>query len=181
MKHKAVDRWTEASISQAVVRKHFHRDVLAVPCCNWVGSECDLLVIDKRSLRIIDVEVKISRSDLRADWFKAKWWYSRPWNPKPYKQALRHNRPRQWPEKVWKHYYVMPASIWDDKLLADIHETSGVILVTGNRESPGLRVVRPAKPCREAKPISAADAIDIARLAGLRMWSALSKESHHEN
>lgn len=37
-----------------------------------------------------------------------------------------------------------------------------------------VRLVRHAKPCRDADKISAEQAIDIARLAGLRMWDALA-------
>ena len=58
--------WTERSIGGLVVRQLFQRRVLAVPNCCWTGSECDLLVIAP-CLRIIDVEIKISRADLRAD------------------------------------------------------------------------------------------------------------------
>ena len=38
-----------------------------------------------------------------------------------------------------------------------------------------IRVRRPAKPCRGAEPISPAAAVDIARLASLRMWDAYER------
>jgi hypothetical protein len=74
----------------------------------------------------------------------------------------------------------MPKEIWDAKLLAILPEVSGVILVSpDDRYTGGLWVdiIRAAKPCRDAKPISPADAIDIARLTSLRLWTALTKES----
>lgn len=168
-KPSAPGAWTAAAITRAVIRSQvFNRNVVAVPCTNWTGHECDLLVVEKR-LRIIDLEVKISRSDLKADLKKAKWWHHRwakPWN----RVALEERN--DWPPGVWKHYYAMPAEVWDAKLLAHIPATSGVLLL---RRPNQVSVVRPAKPNIKAKPVSAADAIDIARLAGLRMWDALAR------
>jgi len=147
------------------------RSILVVPRCGWCGSECDLLVVT-RALKIIDVEIKISRSDLKADAKKEKWWRGRPW-------SRRGPGPRRWPDKVWKHYYAVDASIWHPDLLASISDASGVILVKPDaRFRGGLQIepIRRAIPCREAQPITPADAIDIARLASLRMWSALTKD-----
>ena len=168
-----MNAWNESMIAKGLVHGLFKRSVLAVPNCGWTGSECDLLVIEP-NLRIIDVEVKISRADLKADAKKDKWWITRPW-------SRRHPaaEPRQWPDKVWKHYYALPAEIWDNKLLDAIPKASGVVtLVQDNRFSGGLniKVIQKATPCRDAKPISPADAVDIARLANLRMWAALTKE-----
>lgn len=166
-----MSNWSEAIIAKGLAFKLLNRSVLIVPNCGWTGSECDLLVVDK-SMRIIDVEVKISRADLKADAKKDKWWHKRHWSRKG-------AGPRQWPDKVWKHYYVMPSEIWDAKLLPSINAASGVILLTHDaRFSGGLlvNVVRAAKPCKEAKPISPADAIDLARLTSLRLWTALTKE-----
>ena len=167
-------KWTEAVIAKGLAHKLQQRSTLIVPNCYWTGSETDLLVIDK-SLRIIDVEIKISRADLKADARKAKWWHPRPWSRR--RQLA---EPRQWPDKVWKHYYVMPADIWDPALLESINSASGVITIAQDaRFSGGLMVdvKRHAKPCKEAKPISAADAIDLARLTSLRLWAALTKDT----
>lgn len=166
-KTSAPGAWTAAAITRAVIRSHiFSRNVVAVPCTNWVGHECDLLVVEKR-LRIIDLEVKISRSDLKADLKKDKWWHRKPWQGR--EQLVER---RDWPPGVWKHYYAMPAEIWDDKLLSSIPETSGVLIL---RRPHQVSVVRAAKPNSKAQPISAADAIDIARLAGLRLWDVLAR------
>lgn len=161
--------WTEARIAQTIGRGVFNNAVLMVPCCGWAGHECDLLVVE-RGLRIIDIEIKISRADLRADAKKDKWWVRRPWSKRA-TPAVKVD----WPPKVWKHYYVMPTSIWDDKLVAEINDASGVILLTDHKQ-PQYRIIRMAKPNRKATPISSADAINIARLANLRMWAALVKE-----
>jgi len=42
------------------------RCVVLVDNCNWTGHECDVLGVTT-DLRIIDVEIKISRADFRAD------------------------------------------------------------------------------------------------------------------
>ncbi len=154
--------------------------VVLVDNCNWTGHECDVLGVTT-DLRIIDVEVKISRADLRADARKDKWWRfltygeaqqrgidTRRWNP------WEHREPRDWPVKVWKHYYALPAEIWTDDLLAALPSpASGVLLLS---QKPGefvqVRCHRRATPCRDATRLTASDVIDIARLANLRMWDA---------
>lgn len=170
-------KWTEKNIARALAThtQGFARKYLCVvPNCSWTGNECDLLVITE-NLRIIDVEIKISRSDLKADASKYKWrhgfdaeldgGYANYSNYTP--------RKREWPAKVWKHYYAMPADIWDDKLFSSLpSENSGVILLHQADGAVHAMIKRMAKPCRDAKPISAVAAIDIARLASLRMWDA---------
>lgn len=182
----ATRSWNAAEIAAAVLRQVFQRRcLLVVPNCSWTGHECDLLGVDG-SLRIIDVEIKISRADLRADAGKDKWWrrgisvYAGVDN----RGLSRYVRPpdvkRCWPPRVWKHYYCMPADIWRPELLQVLPSPKcGVITVRRQAGWNGLpsvvacRVERRATPDRDAKPISAVDAIDIARLAGLRMWDAL--------
>jgi hypothetical protein len=166
-KRNSTTPWNEARIAQALVGSVFKNAVLAIPNCNWTGNECDLLVIEKKNLRIIDVEIKVSRADLKADASKAKWWHTRPWS-----RRRTTDSPRQWPAKVWKHYYVIPSAIWDAKLLLDINVNSGVITVDSDHK---LNVIRAAKPNKQAKPITSADAIDLARLASLRMWASFNK------
>ena len=169
--------WSEPVIADALVRQTFNRKyVVVVPNCNWTGNECDLLAVTEK-LRIIDVEIKISRADLKADAIKNKWWHQgfsyRPWAgetapPRP---------PREWPPKVWKHYYAMPKEIWKPELMDSLpSKASGVILLSEMKHPhpPAVAVVwRRATPNRDAKPISHEAVIDIARLANLRMWAAI--------
>src|SRR5258706_3107500 len=155
--------WSEYQIAAWLCRHTFQRKHLVVPNCNWTGNECDLLVVTA-TLRIIDVEIKISRADLKADADKDKWWHPRPWQRHGESRLPR--TPRNWPLRVWKHYYCMPKEIWKPELLACIAPVSGVLLV-GNAM---IWSERRAKCNKDAKPIDAEDAIDIARLAGLRMW-----------
>lgn len=171
-------KWSAALITSYLVRHTFNRSVLAVPNCMWPGSECDLLVVTQ-NLRVIDVEIKISRSDLKADINKDKWYHrwdwrkdgewKGPWNERP-------RRRREWPNRVWKHYYCLPRDIWKPEFVEIISPASGVLLVYESNATGNLLVAseRRAKPCRDADKISAEQAIDVARLAGLRMWDALA-------
>ncbi|MCR4299732.1 MAG: hypothetical protein NUV75_13470 [Gallionella sp.] len=172
--------WSEPMIARQLAREIFQRKcVVMVPNCSWTGYECDLLVVTT-DLRIIDVEVKISRADLRIDLKKDKWWHWLRWDQRVDGETQRQRR--DWPAKVWKHYYAMPAEIWRSELLDKIPATSGVILCKPWRDSAlresksefTARVEKRAKPCRDAVRITTADAVDIARLANLRMWDALA-------
>lgn len=181
--------WSERLIARAIALQTFKRRYLvAVPNCNWTGHECDLLVVTD-NLRIIDVEVKISRADLKADAKKAKWW-TRRWNF-PFTQAssgFAQSGPpcpdmrNQHPPKVWKHYYALPKEIWTPELEASLPSTASGILLLDRDGYPrpagaDMRVdcIRRATPNRHAEPISAAAAVDIARLASLRMWESFQQ------
>lgn len=172
--------WTEASISRALAYQlTASRSVLIVPNCGWTGHECDLLVVNP-DLRITDIEVKISRADLLADPKKDKWYHHRPWS--------RQNGPgqrekREWPQKVWKHYYALPEAIWKPELEAQLPSKSGIILLRHDsrmQRSHGISIsiLRKASPNKDAQPISAADAIDLARLTSLRLWTSLARPNN---
>lgn len=178
--------WTEHTIGRALCRQTFNRSALVlVPNCNWTGNECDVLVVEK-GLRIIDIEVKISRADLKADAKKSKWWHTlgyieardkgmdvANWN------RWDHKEPLQWPRKVWKHYYAMPKAIWTPALLAFLPANSGILLLSEPCEHDTVPVVirceRAPKPNRDAEKLAPAAVLDIARLANLRMWEAYAK------
>jgi hypothetical protein len=172
-------KWTETGIARALAQQHFKRRYLClVPNCTWTGHECDMLAVTE-DLRIIDIEIKISRADLKADAKKEKWWY-KSWNwifehdrqvgpPAPHVR-LTH------PPKVWKHYYAMPAEIWRDDLFDSLGSPdSGVLLLFGESDLLRIQVIRRAKPAKNAHVLTAAQAIDIARLASLRMWDSYAK------
>lgn len=169
--------WSERLIAGEIARQTLARKcVVLVDNCNWTGHECDVLGVTT-DLRIIDVEVKISRADLKADAGKDKWWH-RQWGG--YNPATRgYDKPpdiaREWPVKVWKHYYALPADIWRDELIAALPSPrSGVLLL--KLQVGGAPVVvqchRRATPNKDATKLTAANVMDIARLANLRMWEA---------
>lgn len=54
--------WNANLIAGALARQFFQRKhLVVVPQCNWTGHECDLLVVTT-DLRVIDVEIKVSRA-----------------------------------------------------------------------------------------------------------------------
>lgn len=168
-------KWTEAVIARTLVHQVFERAVAIVPNTNWTGHEVDLLVLHRPSLRVIDVEIKISRSDLKADLGKDKWWKRHHWRNGTEGDG---KRLRLWPDKVWKHYYALPASIWDDKLLPSIPTTSGVIVLRERRGVVSCSVQRRATPCPSAAALSPSTCLDISRLCTLRYWDLLTGLRH---
>lgn len=178
--------WSERVIAHEIARQTLDRRCLVlVDNCNWTGHECDVLGVTM-DMRIIDVEVKISRSDLKADAKKDKWWHRTFLRYEPEQEAVENGRwmRRQraiydekaltWPRKVWKHYYAMPSDIWKPELLECLpSKASGVLLLTAR---PDGRIIvgckRRATPCRDADRLKPEQVLDIARLANLRMWSS---------
>jgi len=164
------------------------RCLVLVDNCNWTGHECDVLGVTT-DLRIIDVEVKISRSDLKADAKKDKWWDRRGWGHYERVDGVRKHGPapataRLYPPKVWKHYYAMPAEIWKPDLLECLPSvTSGVLLFREQRNSStplAMTVERRAVANRDATRLRAEHVVDIARLANLRMWEAYAQMEARE-
>lgn len=163
-------RLTEGDIARAVgLQLLKNRCVLLVDRCSWTGYECDVLGITN-DLRVIDVEIKVSRADLRADRAKDKWWQQPSWwhcDEKPPRVAL------PWPRKVWKQYFAVPESVWSDELLADLPSSScGVVLCNDDPKGMWTRCVRRAKPNPSAERLTPAQVMAVTRLANLRMWSA---------
>jgi hypothetical protein len=166
-------KWTEGTIARAVATQTLAKKcVVLADRCNWTGYECDLLAVT-RDLRIIDVEVKISRADFKADAGKDKWWHRPGWlwnQPRPDPMH------RDWPPKVWKHYVAMPADLWMESLLEFMPSpASGLLLVRQHMGRVGINCRRRATPNRDAYRLTPAQAVDVARLANLRMWDAYAK------
>ena len=159
-----MNAWSERGIAAFLSRHTFRRRHLVVNNCSWPGSECDLIVVTK-SLHLIEVEIKVGRADLRADASKDKW-FDRDWRS-------RQRTPRQWPLRVWKHYYALPRYIWTPDLADALPPMSGVLLL-GEHDDGNVFVehARRAKPCRDAKRLTAEQVVDLARLVTLRLWDA---------
>ncbi len=180
--------WSENMIARGLALQVFNRKhLIVVPNCNWTGHECDLLCVTE-NLLVIDIEIKISRADLKVDAKKDKWWHRefkgygdevlvQQKSGASYRQrsAIYNNTPLAWPPKVWKHYYALPKEIWKPELLDYLaSSSSGVILLSKQQHDNRLiaTIARMAKPNKSADKISAAAAIDIARLTSLRMWDS---------
>ncbi|WP_431276249.1 hypothetical protein ACQ858_08345 [Variovorax ureilyticus] len=169
-------KWSKGVIARLVARQTLaSKCLLLVDRCNWTGNECDVLGVTQ-DLRIIDIEVKISRSDLKADAKKDKWWHRLSYAEAQERgvDLWNHRDPVQHPRRVWKHYYAMPAEIWKPELAACLPSTASGILLARETRGGTLAVhcERRATPAKDAYRLKPEQVIDIARLANLRMWDA---------
>lgn len=167
-------KWTAREVSRSIYLGAFNaKHLVMLPNCYFPGSECDLLVV-RSDLRLMEVEVKISRSDLKADAGKDKW-FDRPgtwpWGTeRPAGTALTH------PRRIWKHYYALPHSLWKDDLADFIQPTSGVILMREGGTKPYCHIHRQAKPNKNCDRIGLEDLCQIARIATERMWRSFDEQ-----
>lgn len=179
--------WSERLIARELAVGLFAKRLVVVDNCNWTGHECDLLCVTT-DMRIVDVEIKISRADLKADAKKDKWWRRKFIGYGPREEIknsdgrlIRVNEPALYdehhlthPPKVWKHYYALPSEIWSESMFEFLPSPASGVVVLDEREDGSIshKVLRRATPNRDAGKITPAQAIDIARLANLRMWDA---------
>ena len=169
--------WSEFEIVRAIGLHVLQRKcLLLVDRCSWTGNECDVLGLTT-DLRVIDVEVKISRADFKADAAKDKWWDRYiSWDNRDLHTCL--PEPQRWPRRVWKHYFAMPAEIWKPDLLEFLPSPACGVLVASRQSHNNVvavRVMRRATPNRDAYRLSPDEVIDVARLANLRMWDAYQR------
>lgn len=160
--------WSERTIAALLARDTFGRD-LVCPNCTYLGFESDLLVVH-RTLRLIDVEIKISRADLKVDLEKRKWWREDWTTQVPQRHGWGGTEPArqriEWPNQVWKHYYALPAELWKPELAEFLPAMSGLLLIHRNRVEHKQR----AKPNPFTEPVKLETAMTIARLVSVRYW-----------
>lgn len=160
--------WSERMIARAISQQVLHNKcIVLIENTSWTGHEADVLGVTM-DMRLIDVEVKISRSDLKADYHKEKWW-TRLWPMMDGPPQL-----HGWPPRVWKHYYALPQEIWKPELEHSLPSPkSGILLmVRGIDGRISIHCTRRATPDRDCSRLTAADALDVARLANHRMMEA---------
>lgn len=172
-------KWSETLISRSLANIVFkNKAIVQIPNCTLYNGEVDLLVVAE-NLKVIDVEVKISRADLLADAKKDKWWQT----TEPFQKhgnywshrRLDKPRKRAWPSGIWKHYYAMPKEIWRDEMGAAINVNSGVLLLSRRHNQIDVECIRRAVPNPEAKPLETKEVFNVARLAGIRMWATYAR------
>lgn len=145
-------KWSESLIVEKIARFHFNcKHLMIIPRCKWTGHECDILCVTK-SLKIIDFEIKISRSDFFADAKKSKWF--------------------QPSDKVWKHYYIMPDEIYTPDLIERMADQDSGILTVYTADDRFFIVERKkAVGKKGATKLTSSQVIDIARLVSQRLWA----------
>lgn len=167
-----------ADIASAITHQLFKRAVTFCPETYWTGFESDLLFVTK-DLRLIDVEIKISRGDLKRDAGKDKWWHRGIPQRVDGKWVTPAARARTHPHKVWKQYYAVPATLWKPVMEQDLPSVdSGILLAHDRRAGPVIECLRRAKPDTGAPKITPEQALDIARLLSLRYLEQGRRAAH---
>lgn len=160
-------QWSEREVMLTLLLRHdsrFHHrnSQCVIPNASHgfgLGHEADLILISKRGV-VSEIEIKISRSDFRADAAKAK-----------------HDARRNAPERVVSRFwYAMPAEVW--ARCADVWRPDGAGVIAVQRPDPNDRHLRHGRVsvAVEAKPIAGAGRCEpwrwekAAHLMSLRYW-----------
>jgi len=146
------------------------RQNLIIPNVSWGFGvhECDLLVVSGSGY-LTEIEIKISKSDLKKDLDKSHAHESK---------------------KIRYLYFAIPEKLLDCTDL--IPERAGIICCYKNKreitgysggqkqyvEIPKAKIIRKATPQTSCKPIDDKDRYVLARLGALRIWGL--KEKLHE-
>ena len=129
--------------------KHFNiRTHLIVPNVSWGLSihECDLLILSKAGYAT-EIEIKISKADLKKDKFKSHGHLSK---------------------KIKNFYYAVPEKIAIEYVEEHVPERAGIIVVNAKGR---CKIVRKCIVNKDAIKFSEKDRYKMARLGALRIWN----------
>lgn len=135
---------------EIAIANHFgKRDHTIVPNVSWgmFPYELDLCILNNRSLYADEVEIKISKSDLKRDLKKA---HNHDWN----QNLIR---------RLW---FAMPENM--SNCIEYVPDRAGIILVSATGSS---RIIREPKINKLAKKWTHEQAFKLARLGVLRFWN----------
>jgi len=147
-------------IELAIVKHYGIRQHIIVPNCyinfgTSVDHECDLIII-KRSGYAEEIEIKMSKSDFKAD----------------FKKKHRHID-----ERLQHLYYAIPSEIYEQcKEL--IPEYAGVFTITKYEDRAFTKCVKSA-PKKKCRKLTTEEQLKIARLGVMRVWNL--KEKYNNN
>jgi len=139
-----------------------YRQNLIVPNVSWGMSlhECDLLIVSKAGY-LTEVEIKVTRADLRAD---AKKWHG-------------HNS-----DAIKRLFFALPDYLESIDCIDMVPERAGIIIIKPKDNVPGeypysprCREIRPAQRNKVAGKITDTDRYKVARLGALRIWRLKKK------
>jgi hypothetical protein len=149
-------RLTARDVEIAVARHFGWRQNLIVPNVSWGFSwgryyhEADLLVI-RPSGYLIEVEIKVTASDIKADRNKGHMHAS---------------------NKVRELWFAVPSSLADNP---NIPERAGILSVPevhwNENNSAWVKTMRPAKRNPQAERVTAEDRLRLLELAAMRIWT----------
>jgi hypothetical protein len=137
-------------IELAVARKFGIRENIIVPNISWGFNchECDLFII-KKSGFAVEIEIKRSINDLKAD-FKKK-----------------HNHKDN---RIKELYYCVPEDIYD-KCVNLIPINAGIIVVNKDGNGFWANIKRKAETRLNSRKLTADEQLSVARLGTMRIWS----------
>ena len=147
------------AIVQKVTKNNGWLDTEVMIWKNIVNHECDMLIVTKNRY-LTEVEIKISLSDLKAD----------------FKKEHQHKD-----ENIKNFYYAFPAEM-KEKAIELIPEEAGILIAIKKHLNSGyeyrdIECYRKPKINKEAKPINDIVLSRIYRLGYLRYWNyRMSKE-----
>ena len=151
-----MDKITTIEIEEKLARFFNYRQNIIVPNISWgfYIHECDLLIL-RRSGHLLEVEIKVSRADLKKD------------------QKKEHGHVDNRIRELW---FAIPDYLEDG--IACIPERAGILVLS--REDnywPDLdcRVLRPAWVNNKVVKLCESERLVIARLGTLRIWSLKRK------
>jgi len=149
-----IDRLTTIEIEERVAQYFGPRQSLIVPNISWGMDlhECDLLIIGKSGYGI-EVEIKISRADLKKDLEKS------------------HNHRD---DRIREFYFAIPEYLKDSISL--IPEHAGVLILSRTTDNRlYCRRLRDAVVNRNCTPFTEKEMFNVARLGTMRIWSLKRK------
>lgn len=152
---------TTIEIELAVAQYFNFRQNVIVPNVSWGFGlhECDLFLIKKSGVAV-EIEIKISKSDLLKDFEKR------------HKHIDRYNR-------ITEFYYAMPEELYE-KCKDLIPENAGIITCWRwtdykKRDRVSARREREPKRIKGARKLTIEEKFKIARLGTMRIWSLKDK------
>ena len=145
-----------AEIELSISKFYGTRQHIIVPNCyinfgTIADHECDLIVI-KRSGYAVEIEIKMSKSDLKAD-FKKKHGHI--------------------DDRLQHLFYALPSDLYE-KCKELIPEYAGIMVVYPHETGAYTRILKsaPVKPCRK---LTVDEQLKIARLGVMRVWNLKKK------
>jgi hypothetical protein len=135
-----------------------YRTNYIVPNISWGLNvhECDLLIVRPKTGFAIEVEIKISKSDLIADLKK------------------KHNHKSNKIKELW---YAVPEELVE-KALEILPEYTGIyaILKTEFLDKRAVKVIRKAKSNNKSRCFTEMEIMKLLRLGNMRIWNLKKKE-----
>lgn len=149
-------RITAQDLEIAIARHFNPRQNLIVPNVSWgLGlHECDVLICTGKGY-LTEVEIKISKSDLKKD------------SEKCHGHVDRENR-------IKKLYFAFPEKLLDCAEL--VPERAGILVYKYYKNRYGyVDQIKPARQNMKARPLTDTERYEMARLGALRIWGLKKK------